>query len=201
MIFSLLTAGVLVAMSATAGWILGRAARRRHAQLDNAKAPQLAAHEPEIAATDPFEGFPFKLGDVIARSSTEDVVLTGALSLGDGGTPIAMLYVGTLSRNRVVVIATYPARSTLTWLEIEAHAPNDAPSVIEVERGLLTRERRLPVAVSRIGADAPKMGPEATFYEFRDQAGQAAMLLRSDEQTIFATGEWISIALLTHTPV
>jgi hypothetical protein len=201
LIFSLLTAGVLVAMSASAGWILGRAARRRHEKTDASKPPQLVAHEADVAPKDPFEPFPFKLGDVLARSRTEDVVLTGALALRDGDSPAAMLFIGTQARDRIVMIATYPARTTLTWLEIEPASPADPPSVIDTTRGLLTRERRLPVAVSRIGEDAPEMGSEAMLYEYRDQSGQAAILLRSDEHAIFATGESISIALLTHTPV
>lgn len=216
MLFALL---LLVAISTIGGWYVGRAVRIRYeerkalaASKEPAVLPPAEKDRPVQAAEknedesvndghDPLEGFPYKLKDVLSRVATDDdVLITGALVFSETKEPIAVAYLGK-EKNKTVCVAVFKDKNDLFWLdETElGPAPTDAPALTrESAHGTITRTRRLPVQVVRIGADAPQLGSRVVIHEYHGDTDLVSLIITGDEKQLEGIGEAVPQGVVEH---
>ena len=194
---SLILFTCVAAGAATFGWVSGRRARERHEQM---AAARVAMNQPP---PNPFAAFPCGLKDVLARTSSDEALLTGGLRLSEAGSPIAAIFfaLGTPGQSRLVV--TYPGSGPdALWLAVDKEVAlgADPPSTLSLQGAVLERTRRIPVVVERFGADLPDVDREATLAEYRGGTGQAAIVLRGPKHSLVASGDVLSFASLERYP-
>jgi hypothetical protein len=184
------------------GFVLGRWLVRRLRRRDSEADP--AAPDPKgppQPVTPPFEGLPFKLGDVILRRVEGDEAwLAGALVFSEER-PVAALFVAPeAGGDRGIWVRHAPGTeaSSVTWLMPVAKEQlpglvqtGEPPYSLEHAGVRYERVRRLPAKVARYGSGAPSVGASAIVAEYA-AAGTERLLVVAGETMLAWQGHVMS---------
>jgi hypothetical protein len=190
-LFTCLTAG-----AAVAGWLSGRAARQRYENGLGREPEQLAPPPPRV-----FREAPFAVGDAITRSSSEEVVLEGAIGLVEDGTPVAVVFFGSGARQQRVLVAFPAQRDEVFWLhEADDPAPAEPPSSWDVGGKVIERARRLPVTALRQGDVPADWGRHLVFAEYKNDLGDRGVILLGKARRLALIGDSLPLSWLERWP-